>query len=502
MLSESDYTSCDGLALAERVARRDATAEGLLDLALARTARLNPGLNAIDAIAEARARERARRLDAELDAMPGDDARTELLTARPFLGVPLPLKDLSLACVDLPSSMGSVFFRGVVWAIDAELVVRYRRAGFVPFARTTSPELGASPTTEATVYGGPTHNPWHPAYSAGGSSGGAGAVVAARIVPVAHASDGLGSIRIPAACCGLVGLKPTRGLMPLGPLAGESWGGLATEHVITRTVRDTAAALDATAGADAGAPYAAPPRPAHGWLHAARRGALGEIAPLRIAILDTRFDGSPVHAEVAEAVRAVGRALQSLGHAVEPDAPRVDLIEEVLRPGLEIVACGTAMAVDARARALGRAPRDDELSPTIHDAVRIGRATSGARYLAQLGALHALSRRIAGFWDRHDLLLTPVLAEPPAVLGRFAMTRPDFVDYRIGPTGIASYSPFAPLANVTGQPALALPAGRSASGLPIGVQLIGRFGDETTLLGLAAQLEQARPWSASRPPGC
>ena len=502
MLSESDYTSADGLALAARVARREATAEGLLDLALARAARLNPRINAFDAVAEARARERARRIDAELDAMPDDDARVGLLAARPFLGVPLPLKDLSLACTDLPSSMGSAFFRGTAWAADAELVVRYRAAGFVPFARTTSPELGVSPSTEATVYGGPTRNPWNLAHSAGGSSGGAGAAVAARIVPVSHASDGLGSIRIPASCCGLVGLKPTRGLMPLGPQAGEGWGGMATEHVVSRSVRDTAAALDATAGADAGAPYAAPPRPAGGWLRAAQAGARGELAPLRIAVMDVRFDGSPVHPEVAQAARLAAGTLQSLGHSVEPDAPRLDLVEELLRPALEIVACGTAMAIDARARALGREPRDDELSPTIRDAVRLGRATSGARYLERLGALHALTRRVAAFWDRHDVLLTPVLAEPPAQLGRFAMTDPDFVAYRIGPAGIAPYSPFTPLANATGQPAIALPAGLSSGGLPIGVQLVGRFGDEATLLALAAQLEQAQPWSARRPPGC
>jgi len=493
----------DGLALAAQVARRETTAVALLEAALAATARVNPVINAIDAVAADRARQRAGRLDAELDAMPDDDARVELLAARPFLGVPLPLKDLSLACVDLPSSMGSVFFRGTTWDHDAELVLRYRAAGFVPFARSTSPEMGVSPSTEATVYGGPTRNPWNPAYSAGGSSGGAAAAVAAGIVPVAHASDGLGSIRIPAACCGLVGLKPSRGLIPAGPLIGESWGGLATDHVVSRSVRDTAAALDCSAGVDPGAPYAAPPPPAGGWLRAVRAGAAGDAgdAPrLRIALLDARFDGGPIHPEVAQAVRLTGRALAGLGHEVAPEAPRLDVIEELLRPALEIVASGTAMAIDAQARALGRPPREDELSPTIRGALEVARGVSGARYLARLGALHRLTRRLAGFWERWDVLLLPVLAEPPALLGRFAMTNPDFVDYRVGPNGIAGYSPFTPLANVTGQPAIAVPAGFSTGGLPIGVQLVGRFGEDAALLALAAELEVAAPWAGRRPP--
>jgi len=500
MISDPDYSTLDGLALAAQVARRDTTAVALLEAALAATARLNPVVNALDAVAADRARQRAERLDAELDAMPDDDARVELLAARPFLGVPLPLKDLSLACVDLPSSMGSEFFRGTVWDHDAELVLRYRAAGFVPFARSTSPEMGVSPSTEAAVYGGPTRNPWNPAYSAGGSSGGAAAAVAVGIVPVAHASDGLGSIRIPAACCGLVGLKPTRGLMPAGPLIGEAWGGMATDHVVSRSVRDTAAALEVSAGADAGAPYAAPAGPAGGWLRAVHAGARGDAPRLRIALLDARFDGAPVHPEVAEAVRLTGRTLAGLGHEVAPDAPRLEVVDELLRPALEIVACGTAMAIDAQALALGRAPRDDELSPTIRGAVAVARGVSGARYLAQLGALHRLSRRLAGFWERWDVLLLPVLAEPPARLGRFAMTNPDFVDYRVGPTGIAGYSPFTPLANVTGQPAIAVPAGWSTGGLPIGIQLVGRFGEDAALLALAAELEVAAPWVGRRAP--
>ncbi|MFZ4758237.1 MAG: amidase family protein, partial [Burkholderiaceae bacterium] len=206
MIDPDLYLNSDGLALGEQVARRETTAAALLETALTLAAERNPKVNALDTIAADRARARAARLDAELDDLPDDDARVELLRARPFLGVPLPLKDLGTACVDLPSSMGSVFFRFHAWDQDAVLVERYREAGFVPFARSTSPELGVNPSTEAVAYGGPTRNPWQLGHSAGGSSGGAAAAVAARIVPIAHASDGLGSIRIPAACCGLVGL--------------------------------------------------------------------------------------------------------------------------------------------------------------------------------------------------------------------------------------------------------------------------------------------------------
>lgn len=496
-MSPKDYIARDGLALAEAVARRETTAQALLDTALALTEQRNPQVNALDTLAPDKARERARQLDAELDALSAE-GRLELLARRPFLGVPLPLKDLGTACVDLPSSMGSRFFRLTHWERDSELVIRHRAAGFVPFARSTSPELGVNPSTEAVVYGGPTRNPWNLAHSSGGSSGGAAASVAAGIVPVAHATDGLGSIRIPAANCGLVGLKPTRGLMPAGPYSGESWGGMATEHVVSRTVRDTAAALDLTAGADSGAPYSAPAIPAIRYLDTALAGARGQTPRLRIAVLTRTFEGVAIHPEVAEAVNRLARLLQGQGHSVEADAPSLDMMD-LLRPALEIVACGSTMSVDARAAVLGRAPREDELSQSIHGAIEVARGVSGARYLSQLGALQRVARRLAAFWDRYDVLLMPVLAEPPAVLGRFDMSKRDFVDYRLGPQGIAPYSPFTPLANATGQPAVSVPAGLSSGGLPIGAQMVGRFGDDAGLIALAAEIEAHQPWPLLAP---
>jgi amidase len=481
----------DALSLAAAIVRGESSAQAELQAALDAVARLNPQVNAIDTQAPQAAMQRAQALDAELASLRSDTARAALLEAKPFFGVPLPLKDLGTACVDLPSSMGSAFFRLVSFERDAELVRRYHAAGFVPFARSTSPELGVSPSTEATVYGGPTRNPYKLTHSAGGSSGGAAAAVASGMVRIAHASDGLGSIRIPAANCGLVGLKPSRGLMPAGPVAGEAWGGLATEHVVSLTVRDSAAALDATAGPDEGAPYAAPAFVRGEAMQAVQRAVRGQAPRLRIAVLDRTFGGEAVHPEVAQAVRQAADQLQALGHAVSAGGPQFDGLE-LLRPAMEIVASGTAMSVRQRAQLLGREPGPDDLSPTVHGALRFAAGISGPRYLQQLGALHAFTRRVSAFWREHDVLLLPVLAEPPAVLGRFAMSNPDFVDYRIGPAGIAGYSPFTPLANVTGQPALSLPGAWSSEGLPIGVQLIGRFGADALLLGLAAELEAVR----------
>jgi amidase/6-aminohexanoate-cyclic-dimer hydrolase len=319
------------------------------------------------------------------------------------------------------------------------------------------------------------------------------AAVAAGILPLAHATDGAGSIRIPAACCGLFGLKPTRGRVPAGPHAGEAWGGLAGSHVVSRSVRDSAAALDATHGADLGAPYASPPAPA-----SFLDESLRPPGRLRIAFLRTTLDGAAIHPEVAAAVADAARLCESLGHALAEDAPKL-ATDEMLVPLMKVVGCGTAMAIEGRIRALGREPGPDDLEPVSRGALELGRRTSGAEYLAALNALHALGRRLARFFAGYDVLLLPVLAEPPAKLGRFAMSNPDFMDYRLGPNGIAPYSPFTPLANMSGQPAASVPLAWSKDGLPIGIQLVARFGEEATLLRLAAQLEEARPWAARRP---
>ena len=477
MVAFPQYETLDGLGLAALVKRREVSPGELLDAALARAAARNPAINALCGMNEPAARA----------------AIAAGLPSGPFEGVPFLLKDITAAAVGFPMSHGSRFFAGDTSDVDSEVVARHRRSGLVIFGRTTTPEMAISPSTEARRYGDPTRNPWDPARSTGGSSGGAAAAVAAGIVPMAHATDGAGSIRIPAACCGLFGLKLTRGRTPAGPLAGEAWGGLSGNHVISRSVRDSAAALDATHGADLGAPYYAPPAPAS-FLDEAMRPP----GALRIAFMATTLDGAAIHLEVAAAAENAARLCESLGHVVTEARPALRT-EEMLVPLLKVVACGTAMAIERRIKALGREPGADDLEPVTRGALEVGRRTSGAEYLIALATLHALGRRVARFFADHDVLLMPVLAEPPAKLGRFAMTNPDFMDYRLGPNGIAPYSPFTPLANMSGQPAATVPLAWSKDGLPIGLQFVGRFGDEATLLRLAAQLEQARPWAGTRP---
>ncbi len=490
----------DALGVAEIIASGEVGALEALDHAIARADRLDPQINALCNPAVEPARDAARAIDdALVVARRSGDTLAALLRERPFLGVPTLLKDLSTAAVGIASTMGSRLFGRIDWEVDSELVRRYRRAGFVLFGRTTSPEMGISPSTEARAYGGPTRNPWNTGHSAGGSSGGAAAAVAARIVPIAHATDGAGSIRIPASCCGLVGLKPTRGLVPAGPLVGEGWGGLAAEHVVSLSVRDSAAALDASAGMDVGAPYAAPPYAGSRALVEAIAGG-ASLPPLRIALLTTTLDGESVHPEVAAAVEQAAKLLAAQGHHIDADAPKVST-DEILRPLINVVACGTAMVIDAYLARRGSPLQPDELEPTTLGAYRHASALTGPQYLQSLAALHRLNRRVGQFFagdesdTGYDAMLLPVLSEPAAPLGRWAMSNPDFIDYRLGPGGIVRYSPFTPLANMTGQPAISVPLAMSADGLPIGVQVIGRFGADALVLQIAAQLERAQPWA-------
>jgi amidase/6-aminohexanoate-cyclic-dimer hydrolase len=381
----------------------------------------------------------------------------------------------------------------------------------VTFGRTTSPELGIGPTTESSVYGRPTRNPWDLRRVAGGSSGGAGAAVAAGIVPMAHGSDGGGSVRIPAASCGLVGLKPTRARLPDGPAAGESWAGMAIDGFLTRSVRDTAALLDATVGPDPGAPYVAPP------LAQSFTQAIASPPPrLRIACSTRSFTGDAIHAECRAAVERTAAVLEALGHEIV-DAPvdasgspvPVDVVA-LMRAWSDIIACGTALTVREAERARGATAHPDELEEVTWAAIRHARGVSGSDYLAAVEVVHASGRTMARAMQDVDLLVTATLAEPPAEIGRFSpslrgLPTADFLEYRLGTTGVLPYSPFTPLANATGQPALSLPlhwteATADSAPLPVGVHVMGRFGDDLLLVQLAAQLEQAAPWWNRRPP--
>jgi amidase len=470
-----EYRSFDALALADLVRSGQVSAEELLDLALERAAATDDRIAAVVYVQA----ERARR------------AIAAGLPDGPFTGVPFLIKDLGCDAVDFPTCMGSALYRDYRYSVDSELFTRLERAGLVTFARTTSPEFGIGPTGEARVYGRPTRNPWNLDHVAGGSSAGSAAAVAAGIVPIAHGSDGGGSVRIPASSCGLFGLKPTRARLPDGPSAGEGWAGMAIDGFLTRSVRDTAALVDATHGPDLGTPYYAPP------LEGSLLAALS-VPPrrLRIAYSTLSFTGDPVHADCRAAIEHTASLCAAAGHELVEADPQVE-IHRFMRSWTNIVACGTELTVRSREAELGRPATADELDGVTRGAVALGRTLSGADYLDAVNTVHDIGRQMARFLADErgfDMLLTATLAEPPAEIGRFKPDNEDFVDYRMGPRGVLAYSPFTALANGTGQPAMSVPLYWSSGELPIGTHFMARAGEEAVLLQLAAQLEQADPW--------
>src|SRR3954468_7481430 len=470
-----EYREFDGLGLAALVRDGEVSAGELLDLALERTAATD---DQIAAVVYQQA-DRARR------------AIETGLPEGPFTGVPFLIKDLGCEAVDFPTCMGSRLYREYRYAVDSELFTRLERAGLVTFGRTTSPEFGIGPTGEAAVYGRPTRNPWNLGHVAGGSSSGSAAGVAAGIVPIAHGSDGGGSVRIPASSCGLFGLKGTRARLPDGPNAGEGWAGMAIDGFLTRSVRDTAALVDATQGPDIGTPYYAPP------LEARLTDAIaGDPPRLRIAYSVLSFTGDPVHPDCRAAVLETASLCSQLGHEIVEADPKID-IERFMRAWTNIVACGTELTVRSRQAELGLANVDDSIDGVTRGAVELGRTVSGADYLEAINTVHSIGREMArlladerGF----DMLLTATLAEPPAEHGRFTPVNDDFVDYRMGPHGVLAYSPFTALANGTGQPAMSVPLHWNEQGLPVGTHFMAPAGAEAVLLQLAAQLERAAPW--------
>jgi amidase/6-aminohexanoate-cyclic-dimer hydrolase len=412
----------------------------------------------------------------------------------PFRGVPFLLKDLGCEARDFPSHNGSRLLANTRYGRDSAIYTRIRATGVVTFGRTTSPEGGIGAATEAAVYGGPTRNPWNLDHTPGGSSGGAGAAVAAGIVAFAHGSDGGGSVRIPAASCGLFGFKPTRARLPDGPYIGEGWAGMAIDGFLTRSVRDTATMLDACEGPDLGAPYVAP---------ALGRGHATAISRpprrLRVALCDTTFTGDPVHPEVAEAVRAAGRLLESLGHHVAPGLPAGADVAMMMRAWTDIVAVGTALGI--RKALKGRDLTAQDVEGISRGTLAHAHSLHPTRYLEAVGEIHTFGRQMAQYFaDGPDILLSATLAEPPARIGRFNHDSEDYVGYRIGPNGIFAYSPFCAVFNASGQPAASLPMGTSAQGLPVGIHLAAPYGADEELIGLCAEMEAAQPWAARRAP--
>ena len=468
-----DLGNRDALELAELVRRKDVQPIELVDAAITAAECVNPQLNAIVTPMFELAREAAKR--------PLPDG--------PFRGVPFLLKDLLTAYAGVRLSNGATVCQALVPEHDSELVRRYKQAGLVVIAKTNTPEFGIPPTTENRLFGA-THNPWDTARSPGGSSGGSAAAVAARVVPMAHGSDGGGSIRIPASCCGLFGLKPTRGRNPLGPDAGDLLSGLVCEHAVTLSVRDSAALLDATGYPDAGDPYCAPP-PARPY----RQEVGAAPGRLRIAFSKTALTGVAVDPDCVAAVEDAARLCASLGHDVREGAPTLD-IATTMQAFVTLYAAGAARNLDDVESFAGLAVTREMFEPLTWALGEIGRKLGSSEYLLALRRLQCASRDVARFFETADVWLTPTLALPPPPLGFFEATDAEPL---AGFVRGGDFAPFTPLLNATGQPAMSVPLYWNRAGLPIGTQFVARFGDEATLFRLAAQLEEARPWREKKP---
>lgn len=469
-----ELLALDALGQADLVRRKEVTPIELVEAAIARIEKVNPAVNAV----VLRLDDFARR------------AASHPIGDGPFAGVPFLLKDFLAELAGVPFTEGTAFLRDFVPDEDSEIVRRYKRAGLIIVGKTNTPELAVGPTTEPRLFG-PTRNPWDPARTAGGSSGGAAAAVAARLVPMAHGNDAGGSIRVPAACCGVFGLKPTRGRNPLGPRYGDIMSGLVAEHALTLSVRDSAALLDATAGPDVGDPYWAPP---------AARPFVDEVGVqpgrLRIAFSARPIVGGAIHPDCIAAVHEAARLCATLGHEVSEAAPAIDG-ERLFRAFTGVLAAGFTWGIEDWERRTGRAATAEFFEPFVWAFTRRGRQQSAPEYLAMLQELQLLSRDVARFFADHDVWLTPALGEPPVPLGTFRYDGGDAFAVR---RRMAAFTPFTYVANVTGQPAMSVPTYWTAGGLPLGTHWLGRFGDEATLFRLAAQLEAARPWARRRPP--
>ncbi len=470
------YEQCDAIDLAQAVRRKEVSPEELLATAANRIRERNPAVNAVAWFDEEVAR----------GTLSASDCNGL------FYGVPLLVKDLATPVKGFPLQNGSRFYRGNVAAQDNELVQRYRRAGLVPLGVTTTPEFAVNCTTEGLAYGGPTRNPWDLSRSSGGSSGGAAVAVATGMVPFAHGGDGGGSLRIPASSCGLFGFKPTRMRNPMGPFAGEAWGSLAVDHVISRTVRDSAAALDATHGPDVGSPYAAP-----SFTGSYLQAVTAAPGRLRIGLIVDSPSRERVHVDCVAAAQDAARLCETLGHDVEPTAfPGTIDFQQFGHAMRLLVASGVASAVAQRTRELGREPGDDDLEVSIRTAVDFARRHSAVDYFNALALMHSIGRQMGRLMQTYDVLLTPTLAEPPVELGRYTADR-DYVTHR---SATLLYTAFLPYFNASGQPAMSVPLHWNKDNLPIGVQFASRTGAEDLLFSLAGQLEAARPWFDRRPP--
>jgi len=474
MISAADYVKYDAVGLAALVRQGEVTPAELAEAAIGLIEAHNPALGAV-----------TQRMDDFARAAVADG-----LPDGPFTGVPTLLKDLFQNLPGVPTNNGSALFKGALPPYESTLVAKARAAGLVVVGKSASPEFGLMPTTEPRAFG-PCHNPWNTAHTPGGSSGGSAAAVAAGIVPAATASDGGGSIRIPASCCGLFGLKPSRGRVGSGPVETEGWNGLATSGVVSRTVRDSAALLDALEGGDPGEPYAAPAK-ARPWAEEVGRPP----GNLRIAVSRKTPSAVMLHPDCAAALDDAAALLASLGHEIVEEDPPLDL-DRFVEGFKGLLAANTAADLIELAGAFGRPLGANDLERWTFTVASLADGKTAGDVMLGYRNLWRMHRPMGAFLARHDVLLTPTLGSPPVALG---VLDPDLDDQQALVGRVFGFIPFTPLANAFGHPAASVPLYWNAEGLPVGVMLQARLGADDVLLRLAAQLEGARPWSHRHPP--
>jgi amidase len=470
----NEFTFMDATEQAELVKHKQVKPIELVEAAIRRIESVNPSLNAVILTMYDQAR----------------DISSGPLQQGAFTGVPFLIKDFLAECEGFEFNEGSKFLKGYVPLSDSELVKRYKASGLIFVGKTNTPEFAIGPTTEPRL-NGPTHNPWDLSRTAGGSSGGAAAAVAARMLPIAHGNDAGGSIRIPAGCCGVFGLKPTRGRNPLGPHYGDLINGLVSEHVLTISVRDSANILDVSSGPNAGDPYSAPPP---------KRNYIDEVTThpgqLRIAFSTQTPLGSKLHPEAIKSVRETAQLCIDLGHQVTEISPSFDA-ETMWRNFTTMLAAGFAWSLKDWERRLNKKATQETIEPFVWSFMARGNEISGSDYLLAVQTVQRIARDVAIFFEKYDVWLGPTLGEPPVPLGTFAYSGNDPFELR---RKMTAFTPFNFISNATGQPSMSVPLYWTDDGLPIGSHFTGKFGDEATLFRLAAQLEHARPWANRLPP--
>lgn len=488
----AEYELFDGLGLADLVKSGVVSPTELVTASIERIEKLNPAINAVI----------YKLYDQALDSS------KQKIPDGVFQGVPFLLKDLLADLSGVPLQFGSRFAKNWISPRDSELVRRMKNAGLIMLGKTNTPEFGLSPITEPKLFGA-TRNPWDLTRVSGGSSGGSAAAVAACMVPMAHGGDGAGSIRLPSAYCGIFGLKPSRGRTPTGPNAMRVWQGMVVEHVMTRSVRDSAAMLDVLCGPELGSPIALP-SPKKSFLSALK----DPLPSLRIAVSNEPFFPSTVHPEYKNAVEKAARLCEALGHQVEIAGPKINY-DNVILAFMIMISADTAAGIQMLGDAIGPNANYDDLETTTAVICEVGQHFSAKDFVWASHVLDMTGRQIAEFLTRYDILLTPTMAVPPPFVGQFQpapLERKVLKFMRQVPYGPLlrrltktlakkhfSFAPFTPLANITGQPAMSVPLYWDSEGLPIGIHFAGRVGDDLMLLQLAAQLEEAQPWSEKKP---